>query len=348
MTRPRVGWYVHHHGRGHLARLVAIAPHVDADIICFSSFPRPEALPANCSWIQLERDDGPEPETGDAPGDRNPDADGLLHWAPLLHGGHRRRLTAIATTIAESPVSAFVVDVSVEVTLFVRLLGIPVVLMTQPGDRDDEPHRLAFRAATVVIAPWPQDLLHPDHLVGARNVVYVGGISRFDEPLNVDEPAIDGASRSGVVLLGGAGGSSVSADSIDQAIAATPGTDWSVLGFAGRQGAAWADDPSAALRGAEIVVSWAGQNSIADIAVAGAKAVVIPQDRPFGEQAQSAHALERAGLAVVEPAWPTADAWPGVLHRARTLEPDWSRWQTAGAASRAAAHISAVAGGARP
>ena len=30
--RPVVGWYVHHHGRGHLARLFAIASRLDADI----------------------------------------------------------------------------------------------------------------------------------------------------------------------------------------------------------------------------------------------------------------------------------------------------------------------------
>jgi hypothetical protein len=46
---------------------------------------------------------------------------------------------------------------------------------------------------------------------------------------------------------------------------------------------------------------------------------------------------------VVESSWPSADAWPAILDRARALNPDWSRWRTAGAAQRAAAEIDATA-----
>jgi hypothetical protein len=332
----RIGWYVHHHGRGHLGRLLAIAPHLDSEVICFSSFEEPADLPANCTWIQLDRDDTPEPHTGGPLPSRDPDAGGLLHWAPLLHTGHRRRLTTIATALESTPVTAFVVDVSAEVALFVRLLGVPTVLITQPGDRDDVPHRLAFQVATTIIAPWPEELLRPAHLDEYKRVVYVGGISRFD-----DRPA-PATSRSGVLVLGGAGGTDVTAASIDDAEAAT-GYAWSALGVPGRTGGAWSADPWDDLGRAEIVVAWAGQNSVADLAAAGVRAVVIPQARPFAEQVQTANALGRAGLAVVEQSWPTADAWPAILDRARALSPEWSRWRTAGAAQRAAAVIDATA-----
>lgn len=351
----RIGWYVHHHGSGHLGRLRAIAPHLDSEVLCFSSFPEPAGLPANCTWIQLDRDDTAEPETGGPLADRDPTAGGLLHWAPLLHNGHRRRLTTIASVLEERPVSAFVVDVSAEVTLFVRLLGIPTVLITQPGTRDDTPHRLAFQAATTIIAPWPGELLRPDHLEGLP-VVYVGGISRFE-----NRPTVD-TDRSGVLVLGGAGGSDVTATSISDAAASTPGLGWTALGIpasptpghgtadvaGARPAITWSDDPWDDLARAQVVVAFAGQNSIADLATANVRAVVIPQPRPFGEQAQTAAALGRAGLAVVEPAWPAADAWPGVLDRAQALRPDWSRWRTAGAAQRAAAAIEATARGERP
>jgi hypothetical protein len=332
----RIGWYVHHHGRGHLGRLLAIAPHLDSEVICFSSFPEPADLPANCTWVQLDRDDTPEPETGGPLAGRDPAAGGLLHWAPLLHTGHRRRLTAIATALERTPVTAFVVDVSAEVSLFVRLLGIPTVLITQPGDRDDEPHRLAFRVATTIIAPWPEELLRPAHLDAYHRVVYVGGISRYD-----DRPVTE-TSRSGVLVLGGAGGTDVTAASIDAAQAAT-GHVWSALGVPGRAGGAWSADPWDDLGRAEIVVAWAGQNSVADLAAADVRAVLIPQSRPFAEQVQTATAVGRAGLAVVESSWPSADAWPAILDLARALNPDWSRWRTAGAAQRAAAEIDATA-----
>jgi len=342
----RIGWYVHHHGRGHLARLLAVAAHVSNDIVCFSSLPEPAGLPTNCSWVVLDRDDAEEPETGGPLRGRDVDAGGLLHWAPALHNGHRRRLSAIAAALESRPVTAFVVDVSAEVTLFVRLLGIPTILITQPGTRNDDPHTLAFRAAHTVIAPWPGDLLRPAHLADLPHVVYVGGISRFDgrqTERNLRSPA----TRPRVLVLGGAGGSAVTTAAVSAAAAATPEYDWSSVGLPGPDGSGWSDDPWDQLRAADIVVAWAGQNSIADLAAANVRAVVIPQARPFDEQEQTAQALAGSGLAVVEPSWPAADDWPGVLARAHSLQPDWATWRSAGAAQRAAAEIDATAGGVR-
>ena len=44
-ARPLVGWYVHHHGAGHLTRLLAVRPHLDADVVVFSSLAAPVAVP---------------------------------------------------------------------------------------------------------------------------------------------------------------------------------------------------------------------------------------------------------------------------------------------------------------
>jgi hypothetical protein len=341
VSRPSVAWYVHHHGQGHLGRLRAIAPHLDADVVCFSSLPEPADLPAHCTWVRLERDDAVEPGHPE-PALSAPTAHGLLHWAPLQHGGHRGRLVRMAAEVHARGVTAFVVDVSVEVTLFARLLGIPPVLVAQPGVRDDEPHTLGLRAAERVLAPWPDDLVAAAHLDPVRDrTVFTGGISRFDGR----EPA-DGA-RSGVLLLSGRGGTDVGPAQVEAAARATPDRRWTLLGApAGGDGTGWTDDPWAALTAAEAVVAWAGQNSVADLAVAGARAVVVPQPRPFDEQVTTGRALARAGLAVVEPSWPAADRWPEVLERADALEPDWSRWRTAGAAARAAEAIDDVARGA--
>ncbi|NQX13270.1 hypothetical protein HQQ80_16715 [Microbacteriaceae bacterium VKM Ac-2855] len=327
--RPVVGWYVHHHGGGHLARMLAVRPHLDADVVCFSSLPAPEMLPADTEWIELPHDDAAE--VGRDPEREDPEVGGLLHWAPLGHRGHRARLARIAAVASERSLAGMVVDVSVEVVLFARLLGLPVVLFTQPGARDDEPHRLAFRAASRIIAPWPAELLQPLHLVplGARTV-YTGGITRFEgrEP----HPP-----TSTVLLLSGGGGTSVTEQQLHDTRLATADVDWLVLGRG-----VWRSDPWPAIAGADVVVSWAGQNAVADIAAAGARAVVIPQERPFDEQRATAAALSRAGLAAVEPVWPEPDQWPALLARARAVQPQWQRWETAGAARRAADAIAEV------
>lgn len=342
----RIGWYVHHHGGGHLARLLTVAPHLNAEIHCFSSLAEPEGLPAHCSWTSLDRDDDLVPEGLD-PREADPTAGGLLHWAPIAHPGHRGRLARITASLAERPVDAFVVDVSAEVALLVRLLGVRTVVMTQPGVRDDDPHRLAFRAATTIIAPWPHELLAPAHLADmSAKTVYTGGISRFEGRGHAlsETDSTRGDSPRNVVLLGGRGGAGVTDDDVAAAAAAT-GWRWHNLG--GTRGANWSTDPWTELSTADVVVAWAGQNSVADLAAAKARAIVIPQDRPFDEQRETAHALEHAGLAVTANAWPAASEWPALIERAAHMRPDWTRWQVTGAAARAAEAIADTAQGRR-
>ena len=348
VARPLVGWYVHHHGAGHRTRFSAVRPHLDADVVVFSSLSAPVDLPDDTTWIELERDDAPT--TGPdgvvrRPAEASPTVGGLLHWAPVGHPGHASRLARIAGEIAGAadggrPFDAMVVDVSVEVTLFVRLLGVEVVVVSQPGDRTDEPHRLAYDAASRVIAPWPagtHDSSALDRV--AEKVRWVGGISRQDGRGASDRGSavVPGS----VLFVGGAGGSDhgdLSA-AVARAARATPGTTWSALGLD-----TWVDDPWSAMTSAEVIVTWAGQNTVADLAALGARAVVVPQTRPFDEQLTTARALDRAGLAVVAPSWPVDDEWPSVVERARGLRPDWSTWQVEGAAARAAAVVAEVAG----
>ena len=343
--RPPVGWYVHHHGAGHVTRFRAVRPHLGGDVVVFSSMPRPADLPARTEWVVLPRDDDatPGPDGLASPGDADPTAGGLLHWAPLGHPGHTSRLATIASWIGEHRPAAFVVDVSAEVTLLVRLLGVPPVTFTQPGERVDGPHRLAFDAAARVVAPWPVGVHRSAAFdLVADRVRHVGGISRFDGR------AVRDAARSGpqgglsVVVLasGGTGGAGSAAEDVAAASAATPDARWTLVGAGGHD---WVDDPWSLLVDADVVVTAAGQNSVADLAAVGARAVVVPQDRPFDEQRATGRALAEAGLAVVADAWPSPDAWPDVLRRAAALRPDWDRWQVAGAASRAAAVVEEVA-----
>jgi len=319
-ARPLVGWYVHHHGAGHLTRMLAVRPHLDADVVAFSSLPAPRTLPEGTTWVTLPRDDdavtgadGTVRHPADRDSGTDPTVGGLLHWAPLHHDGHAARLAALAAWIGEARPMAFVVDVSVEVTLLVRLLGVPPVVVVQPGDRSDGPHALGWSAAARLVAPWPDGLHESAALarVGDR-VHHVGGVSRHDgRPRPVDAAGSPVVAVPGSVLVlpgGGAGGAADLAASVASAAAATPGTTWTVLGADG-----WVDDPWAALCSAEVVVSAAGQNSVADLAAAGARAVVLPQGRPFDEQEATGRALAELGLAVVPGAAvaPRVSAAPG-------------------------------------
>jgi len=237
-----------------------------------------------------------------------------------------------------------VVDVSVEVALFVRTLGVPVVVIGQPGDRTDAPHDLAYGVASLIVCPWPDGAYDPRPAERARGrVVHVGGVSRFGEL--VSRPDDDASRRSPaggprrILLLGQMATPASPEAALAELRAAHPDVQWQSAGFVpgSRVDALWPE-----LRAADVVVTAAGQNSIADVAASGRPAVVIPQERPFDEQAASARALETLGLAATAPSWPTTTRLLALIDEAPQLAPDWTRWHTRGAAARAARAIEEV------
>ena len=321
-----IGYYVHHVGRGHLRNAACIASALDSEVTGLSSLPRPAEWSG--PWIELERDDTGHP--------LDPGAHGLLHWAPLHDAGLTARMGRIAAWIAAARPAALVVDVSVEVAAYARLMGVPVVVMALPGDRTDPAHRLGYSLADAIIAPWPAGLAAMDRDLRhwADRVHHVGGLSRFAGHRTAPAPW----PRRRVVVLQGSGGTSIRPADVAAAAAATPDWDWRRLGPG-----AWSEDPWPELCAADVVVTHAGLGALADVAAAGRPAVVVPEDRPHDEQRVTACVLAGAGLAVTAGTWPDAHEWPDLLARAVDVGSSWMRWETDGAAERAARVIEAVA-----
>ncbi|PSL37792.1 putative glycosyltransferase [Labedella gwakjiensis] len=320
MTRPRIGWYVHHHGRGHVSRFLAVRPHLDADVVVFSSMEAPAELPVGTEWVALPLDNEVEERDGRVLDPYDPDAEatvrGRLHWAPIDHRGHRRRLGLIAARADE--LDAFVVDVSVEVAVFVRLLGLPLALFTQPGARVDVPHELAFAIADRIIAPWPPGT-HDTSVfgAGAEHLHTVGGISRS---VGRERPAVEPGT---VLLLGGIGPVGEREAVWASLSERFPDVRWRSAGYLP---GTFVDDPWEAICRAEVVISAGGQNSVGDIAAAGRPAIVVAQERPFEEQVTTARVLDREGFAVSLDEWPDPDALAEALDRVRSRPTRWAEW----------------------
>ncbi|MEV8135392.1 glycosyltransferase [Microbacterium aurantiacum] len=337
-----IGWYVHHHGFGHVTRMRAVQPYLTEPVTVFSSLAAPEGLPPDITWVRLDGDADPipTPDGGEVdPAQLDPTARGALHWAPLGHPGHRARLATIAQWIAGNDVSTFVVDVSAEVTAFVRLLGVRTVVMAQPGDRTDAPHRLAYDLADRIVAPWAEGVIDAAALRDRGDrVAYVGGISRFDGRVSgarSEDPA-RGANRA--LFLG----RTVDVTRLEATVAALHARGWLTDLAGARDDGDRVDDVWSALRRSTVVVSAAGQNSIADLAAAGVAAVVIAQDRPFDEQRHTARVIAARGLALTAPDTVSSDDLADLIERAATCvsgAPDWTSWRVTGAAQRAARAI---------
>ena len=321
------GWYIHHHGTGHLQRFKVMRAHLP-ELVGLSSLPRPDDVPA-AQWVAL-------PDDAPAGPDSDPQAGGALHWAPIGHPGLRRRMALIAQWLQEAAPDVLVVDVSVEVAALARLMGTPVVWVGQRGRRTDAPHQLAYELSRVVV-PWTEAVDSPAVGLPGR-VRHVGALSRFDGREPLPRPG-----RRHVVLLLGAGGHEVDPAQVRAAQAATPQWAWNTAGLEATQhrdaNAVWA-----LLQDADVVIGSAGTNVVAEVAAARRPLICLPQPRPFDEQIDQAGALQRAGMALTVSRWPEADRWPALLATATAQDPErWSGLHDGHGAQRMADAITELA-----
>ncbi|MCT1710614.1 glycosyltransferase [Dietzia cinnamea] len=345
-----IGIYAHHHGSGHVQRALSVAAALDDEVtILTSARISDDAVPdpGRVRVVSLPLDVG-----GSADGAASdPTAGGRLHWVPLRNAGLRRRMAVLAEWIDHHAPTVFWSDISVEVTLGARLTGTPVVSTVLPGRRDDAPHLLAHGVCSALVAGWPRAAGAPVPAGATRPLVPVGGVSRF-----AGRDPGHGAGRVGgqgerprVLHLRGSGGDG--RDGRWDAVRHELGeVDWVSLGGPGGR---WVADPWDELCRADVVISAAGQSSIADLAAADAHVVVAPEERPFDEQDATAATLARLGLAEVVRRDDSVGQLAGAVRR--TLEAARSApgpgsglrraWEVDGAAERLAGLLEAVADG---
>lgn len=349
-----VGVYVHHHGGGHLAHATALRSVLGDRLVGFGSGPDPGW---DDRWVSLPRDDEPLPGPG-----VDPTRGGAWHWAPPGHAGYAERMRVLARWISYCRPAAFLVDVSVEVTVLASLLGVRTATVLLHGERTDRAHRAALAVADVVVAPWPDHHRRRWHDELGAKLVTVGLLSRFDGLVPAAGP--DGDGRVLVVVPGGDHGFTVEAI---EAAARVSGRPWDVVGPLGPgrptghgstdpvgpgAGAAgtvtWRGpvaDPWPLLCRAAVVVCTAGAGTVAEVAAARRPAVVLPQDRPFDEQHALAGGLAGGAPVEVVDRWPSADRWPDLLDRVEQRDPaGWSAWHDGRGAERLAAAVLAGPG----
>lgn len=335
-----IGWYVHHHGVGHRRRLETVAPHLNTHVTGLGS--GPPATGCDISWVNLARDD-----TGGTASD--PTGGGAFHWAPLGDDGLRHRMATIAAWADVTDCRLFVVDGSVEVAVFARLLGLPTVVIAARGRRDDRPHHLAHDTATAILAPWTRENQPPWPSRWLAKTHWTGGLSRFDGRTDPGAPVDCEAERCALLILG-TGGHVLGADDVVAAADATPDWHWHV---AGRMPAldhprvrfhGFVDDPWPLMRHAAVVAGPCGSGTVGEVAAAAARFVALPQPRPFREQEDKADHLAARGVLVRGPSRPKAVQWPSLLEDALAIpEGAWSSIHDGKGAARAAMALDALA-----
>lgn len=345
MPDPQVGYYVHHHGAGHGVRAARIAQALRVPVTLIGS-ELPEDLPAGVRRLQLPADtaEGMQVERFD-----------VLHYAPLAVEGIRERMALLAQWFVAHWPCVLVVDVSVEIALFARLCGVPVVYVRQHGERDDPAHRLAYESASALLAPYPQEMEAPQTPTWMRDKTrYCGWLSRF-------AGAAPLAPQKGqVLIITGNGGTGLTCALIEAVARQCPHWQFRVAGgvhpLATNHDAPpnlhWLGhlpDTRLEMQAAEIVIGSASDSLVGEAASLGCRYIAVAEDRPFDEQRLQARRLNELHVAIgLEQGWPSADTWPALLHAALEVSPGlWQAWADKDAATRAAAVIEDVLSGSR-
>ncbi|KQT68931.1 MULTISPECIES: glycosyltransferase [unclassified Aureimonas] len=335
MQKP-IAFFVHHQGRGHANRTMALASQFSADrpVSVLTAGPHLfDGFQRDIEIVTLPNMIGASVPTPRLYAEPTPQ---VMHCVPLGLAEMRKTMRTILDHLDDRQVGLFVVDVSSEISLMARIASTPAVQIRMHGDRSDIGHIGSYESSVGMLAPFDERLEQDDYPAHLRaKTFYTGGLctTRDAVPTKAEARARLGLdpAREIVVAITGGGGSGTPYAPLTVAARAAPEALWLTLGPTHREGhetdfsnlieLGWVPNVTDHLAAADIVVASAGDNTIHEVARIGQKLIVMPEWRYFGEQTRKAEALVRLGAAVGAPAWPGDLAgWQSLLAEARALD----------------------------
>lgn len=318
--KPRISYYAHHMGSGHLRHAQRLAATGLAELQVASTGTASRKLFAdNVQYVPLEADEGSS-QLHFAP------ISGHLHYAPTGKPIVERFAALNAGWKAFGP-DLVMVDVSVEVALFARLSGYRVALRRMPGVRTDRPHRMAYDLADALFAYYPQHLEEPLHRDSYAQKSYYLGTPAPHAARPVATRASDRAPAQDCegtrrVVVQTSLAASVDSSRLVEAAVRSPSWSWEVIGSV--HGATdrlpenlrlhgTVEHPEQWLDAADVVISSSGHNAVAAAAASKRPTMLIPEERPHAEQAVFARMLHEAGGCAMLESWDEPVDWEGTL-----------------------------------
>ena len=289
---PTVFFYVHHHGAGHITRAELLINKLQNSynvVVLYGDLKVKMALNKVCKRGVFEK--LPSKWVGRSSVQRNYNAafEGIEYSeAPL-----ERSITFNLLAQQYKPV-LFISDVSAELTIMARSIGIPVLMQRHSGDISGDPTQVfAYECATKLYAPYPKQLETP-HYGYFNKTHYLGFISKYT--------GSESASKTGfgnhITLL--------ITDAQRAALIARVLTNYTdhveVIGCHGEpiKGVTYKGmvaNINQAIT-ASVVVTSGGNNAVSQLLALGKKLIVIPENRPYQEQDEKARMLAKNNLAV--------------------------------------------------
>jgi UDP-N-acetylglucosamine:LPS N-acetylglucosamine transferase len=231
------------------------------------------------------------------------------------------RAKALAEAIERYKPKAFYCDGVPELAIMVRGMGVPVVLVHLPGNIMNDPTQgFAHELADHIIAHFPSTMEQANYQFVSKTY-YSGYLSQYAN-LSLKESKSSEINNI-TVLLG--------YDNYDTTvlknITKNQDMQFTIIGNKrdyelgenctqlGR-----VEDISKAIAG-DIVISAAGQNTIAELLSLGKRLILLPEPRPYDEQVVHANVLANQNVALLAHENYSAEQWQNLLQKAKAFKP---------------------------
>ena len=231
------------------------------------------------------------------------------------------RAKALAKAIERYKPKALYCDGVPELAIMVRGMGVPVVLVHLPGNVMNDPTQVfAHELADHIVAHFPSSLEQPNYTFDFKTY-YSGYISQYAglELKRSKRSEIDSVT----VLLG--------YDNFDESVLKNmtkdQNTQFTIIGNKREYDLGknckllgQVKDIREAIVG-EIVISAAGQNTIAELLSLGKRLILLPEPRPYDEQVVHANVLANQNVALLAQENFSTEQWQNVLQKAKIFTP---------------------------
>ncbi|AMR32561.1 hypothetical protein A0256_14575 [Mucilaginibacter sp. PAMC 26640] len=227
----------------------------------------------------------------------------------------------VAQAIARYKPKAFYCDGVPELAIMVRGMGVPVVLVHLPGNIMTDPTQVfAHELADHIVAHFPSFLEQGSYKYTSKTY-YSGYMSQYAEK-GWGQTRCTPDRHVTIVL-----GYDNYEESVLQRITKDQDTEFTIIGnkreydlnknckMLGR-----IKDIREVITG-KVVISAAGQNTIAELLSLGKSIIMLPEDRPYDEQVVHANVLAERNVALLAHENFSAEQWQQVVQQAKEFRP---------------------------
>lgn len=319
MNKPAIFYFVHAHGNGHKATFNLLYPALSVFFKVIAVTTNSEVTgylhqKHNVQVLELPPKYPPDYEIPEHTFSK------AFEVTPYsIEPAHRAK--ALAEAIELYRPKAFYCDGVPELAIMVRGMGVPVVLVHLPGDVMNDPTQVfAHELADHIVAHFPASLEQTNYQYASKTY-YSGYISKYasreSKRSNIDNVTI---------LLG--------YDNYDESvlkkITADQNTHFTLIGNKQNYDLdknciqlGPIKDISEAIVG-DIVITAAGQNTIAELLSLGKRLILLPEPRPYDEQAVHASVLANQNIALLAQESFSAKQWQYVIRQAKVFTPAYN------------------------